>query len=187
MIVTDGQGTAWVGSDSGNVKRIELKSKQVTGSRPALWLEHVLTLKHLPKSRRSSAQFGSATSTELDDLSRAESGHASDDLAAADEPATAPGSKAHAGPVTAVEVHRNTLYTSGGSQGAAALHEWTQAGTLHHAHKLKDLGMLLHCLILHSNNQQRELQAGACAMHCKQYATCCMLYDTLLHEFAGHS
>lgn len=139
VIVSDGQGAAWVGSESGNVKRVDLKRKDVTASKAQLWLEHIFTLRHHPKSRRCSTQLGSAASTELDDLSRAGSARASEDFAA-EEPAIAPGSKAHAGPVTAIETYRNTVYTSGGSPGAAALHEWTQGGTLHHAHKLRELG-----------------------------------------------
>ena len=141
VIVSDGQGAAWVGSDSGNVRRVELKRKEITAGKTQLWLEKMYTLKHHPKSRRSSTQFGSATSTELDDLSRADSARASEDFAAAEEPAIAPGSKAHAGPVTAIETHRNTVYTSGGSPGTAALNEWTHGGALHHAHKLRELGM----------------------------------------------
>ena len=140
MIVSDGQGAAWVGSDSGNVRRVELKHKEVTAGKTRLWLESVFTLKHHPKSRRTSTQLGSATSLDLDDLSRADSARASEDFTSAEEPATAPGTKAHAGPVTAIEMHRNTVYTSGGSTGTAALHEWTQGGALHHAHKLRELG-----------------------------------------------
>lgn len=139
VIVSDGQGAAWVGSDSGNVRRLELKQKEVTAGKTQLCLENVFTLKHSPKSRRSSIQLGSTTSTELDDLSRADSVRASEDFA--EEPAIAPGSRAHAGPVTAIETHRNTVYTSGGSPGTAALHEWTQNGAMHHAHKLRELGM----------------------------------------------
>ena len=156
VIVSDGQGAAWVGSDSGNVRRIELKHKEVTGGKTQLWLENVFTLQHHPKSRRSSIQLGSATSTEPDDLSRADSARASEDFASAEEPAVAPGSKAHAGPVTTIEMHRNTVYTSGGSPGTAALHEWTQAGALHHAHKLRELGMT--CLfwpILHESGPSK--------------------------------
>lgn len=142
VIVSDGQGAAWIGSDSGNVRCVELKRKEVTAGKIQLWLENVFTLKHHPKSRRSSIQLGSATSSELDDLSRAGSARASEDFASAEEPAAAPGSKAHAGPVTAIEMHRNIVYTSGGLPGTAALHEWTQGGALHHAHKLRELGMI---------------------------------------------
>lgn len=133
-----------MGSDAGNVKRIELRSKQVSGGKVVLWLEHVFTLKRQPKLRRSSTQLRSVASTEMDDLSRADSARASEDSALPEEPAAAvqPGSRAHAGPVTAIQVHRNAVYTSGGSQGAAALHEWTQGGTLHHSHSLKELGKL---------------------------------------------
>lgn len=140
VIVSDGQGAAWVGSEHGNVRRVELKRKEVTGGKAQLWLENVFTLKHHPKSRRSSVQLGSTTSTEMDDLSPADSARASEGYAVAEEPAVAPGSKAHAGPVTAIEMYRNTVYTSGGSPDTAALHEWTQGGALHHAHKLKELG-----------------------------------------------
>lgn len=132
-----------MGSDSGNIKCIELKSKEVTGGKPILWLEHVFTLKHQPKSRRSSTQFGSAASTEFDEISRGGSVRASEDEAIAEEPAVTPGSKAHAGPVTAIEIHMSTVFTSGGSPGTAALHEWTQGGSLHHMHRLKDLGEAL--------------------------------------------
>lgn len=139
VIVSDGQGAAWVGSESGNVRRVELKRKEVTANKAQLSLESIFTLRHHPKSRRCSTQLGSSASTELDDMSRAGSARASEDFAS-EEPAIAPGSKAHAGPVTAIEMHRNTVYTSGGSPGAAALHEWTQGGFLHHAHKLRELG-----------------------------------------------
>ncbi|KAL3162493.1 hypothetical protein ABBQ32_010154 [Trebouxia sp. C0010 RCD-2024] len=140
VIVSDGQGAAWVGSESGNVRRVELKRKEVTANKAQLSLESIFTLRHHPKSRRCSTQLGSSASTELDDMSRAGSARASEDFAS-EEPAIAPGSKAHAGPVTAIEMHRNTVYTSGGSPGAAALHEWTQGGFLHHAHKLRELGV----------------------------------------------
>ena len=157
-ITSDGQGAAWVGSDAGNVKRIELRSKQVSGGRIVLWLEHVFTLKHQPKSRNSSTQLRSIPSAEMDDLSRADSARASEDSALQEEPAPAvlPGSKAHAGSVTAIQVHRNAVYTSGGSQGAAALHEWTQGGMLHHAHKLRDLGTAT-SPVIHRSCEQSKL------------------------------
>lgn len=145
VIISDGQGAAWVGSDSGNVRRVELKYKNFTAGKPQLCLENVFTLKHHPKSRRTSTQLGSTTSTELDDMSRADSTRASEDFISTEEPASAPGSKAHSGPVTAIEMYRNTLYTSGGSPGTAALHEWTQGGALHHAHKLRELGTACSC------------------------------------------
>ncbi|KAL0047223.1 hypothetical protein WJX82_010034 [Trebouxia sp. C0006] len=90
VIVTDG-AAAWVGSDSGNVKRIELQSNQVT---------------------------------------------------ACEEPAVGiVGVRAHAGPVTAVEVHQNLVFTSGGSASYPALHQWAQNGVLQHSQKLKELGV----------------------------------------------
>ena len=164
VIVTDGQGAAWVGSESGNVRRVELKRKEVAAGKAQLWLENLFTLRHHPKSRRGSTNLASVASTELDDLSRAGSARASEDFAA-EEPPIAPGSKAHAGPVTAIEMHRNTVYTSGGSPGAAALHEWTQGGLLHHAHKLRELGeaptscsqILHHCGIAHCHLQSCQI------------------------------
>lgn len=161
VIISDGQGAAWVGSDSGNVRRVELKYKALTTGKPQLCLENVFTLKHHPKSRRSSTQLGSTTSTELDDLSRADSTRASDDFISAEEPASAPGSKAHAGPVTAIEMHRNTVYTSGGWPGTAALHEWTQGGALHHAHKLRELGTACSLHFLMSQSLAHRLPCNA--------------------------
>jgi len=138
--VTDG-AAAWVGSDSGNVKRIELQSNQVTGGSTKCWLEHTHTLRHQAKRRRSSTVFSSTASAELDDLSRAESARASEDYTAGEEPAVGTvGVRAHAGPVTAVEAHRNLVFTSGGSPSHPALHQWAQNGMLQHSQKLKELG-----------------------------------------------
>lgn len=141
VIVCDGQGAAWVGSDSGNVKRIELHRKQTTDGNTKLWLEHTHTLRHPAKSRRSSIVFSSTASAELDDLSRADSAHASEDDSATEDPGPGTaGVRAHSGPVTAVETYRNFVFTSGGTHSSCALHQWTQNGMLHHSHKLKELG-----------------------------------------------
>ena len=141
MLVTDGQGAAWAGSGSGNVKRIDLRRVQATGGSTTFTLEHVSTLRHQGKSRRSSIAFSSSASAELDDLSRAGSAHASDDMSAVEEPhMVTAGVRAHTGPVTAIETHRNWIFTSGGTQSSSALHQWTRNGGLHHSHKLKDLG-----------------------------------------------
>jgi len=139
--VTDG-AAAWVGSDSGNVKRIELQSDQVTGGSTKCWLEHTHTLRHQAKRRRSSTVFSSTASAELDDLSRVDSARASEDYTAGEEqPAVGiVGVRAHAGPVTAVEAHQNLVFTSGGSPSHPALHQWAHNGVLQHSHKLTDLG-----------------------------------------------
>jgi len=141
VIVTDG-AAAWVGSDSGNVKRIELQSDQVTGGSTKCWLEHTHTLRHQAKRRRSSTVFSSTASAELDDLSRVDSARASEDYTAGEEqPAVGiVGVRAHAGPVTAVEAHQNLVFTSGGSASYPALHQWAQNGVLQHSQKLKELG-----------------------------------------------
>ncbi|DBA69568.1 TPA: hypothetical protein ACH3X2_012650 [Trebouxia sp. C0005] len=141
VIVTDG-AAAWVGSDSGNVKRIELQSKQVTGGSTKCWLEHTHTLRHQAKRRRSSTVFSSTASAELDDLSRADSARASEDYTAGEEPAVGTvGVRAHSGAVTAVEAHQSLVFTSGGSPSHPALHQWAQNGMLQHTQKLKDLGV----------------------------------------------
>lgn len=138
--MTDG-AAAWVGSDSGNVKRIELQSKQVTGGSTKCWLEHTHTLRHQAKRRRSSTVFSSTASAELDDLSRADSARASEDYTAGEEPAVGTvGVRAHSGAVTAVEAHQSLVFTSGGSPSHPALHQWAQNGMLQHTQKLKDLG-----------------------------------------------
>ncbi|DBB01174.1 hypothetical protein WJX77_003342 [Trebouxia sp. C0004] len=142
VIATDG-AAAWVGSDSGNVKRIELQSNQVTGGGSAkCWLEHTHTFRHQAKRRRSSTVFSSTASAELDDLSRADSARVCKDYTAGEEPAVGTiGVRAHAGPVTAVEAHQNLVFTSGGSPSHPALHQWAQNGMLQHSQKLKDIGV----------------------------------------------
>lgn len=134
---------AWVGSDSGNVKRIELQSDQVIGDSTKCWLEHTQTLRHQAKRRRSSTVFSSTASAELDDLSRVDSARASEDYTAGEEQPAAGivGVRAHTGPVTAVETHKNFVFTSGGSPSYPALHQWVQNGMLQHSQKLKDLGI----------------------------------------------
>ena len=139
--MSDG-AAAWVGSDSGNVKRIELLSNQVTGGRTKCWLEHTHTLRHQAKRRRSSTVFSSTASAELDDFSRVNSARASEDYTAGEEqPAVATvGVRAHAGPVTAVETHKNFVFSSGGSSSYPALHQWAHDGMLQHSQKLQELG-----------------------------------------------
>lgn len=160
VIVTDGTA-AWVGSDSGNVKRIELQTKQVTGGNTRCWLEHTHTLRHVAKSRRSSTVFGSTASADLDDLSRADSARASE-MAASEEPAAGPvASRAHAGPVTAVEVHSCFVFTSGGTQSHPALHQWSPNGMLQHSHKLNQIGMCHLRLRCHSACQSGRQAEGS--------------------------
>lgn len=50
------------------------------------------------------------------------------------------GVKAHAGPVTAMELHGGRVFTSGGTQNYSALIEWDVSGTVLHTHDLRDLG-----------------------------------------------
>ena len=139
--MSDG-AAAWVGSHSGNVKRIELLSNQVTGGSTKCWLEHTHTLRHQAKRRRSSTVFSSTASAELDDFSRVNSARASEDYTAGEEqPAVATvGVRAHAGPVTAVETHKNFVFSSGGSSSYPALHQWAHDGMLQHSQKLQELG-----------------------------------------------
>ena len=139
-IATDDHGAAWIGSEAGNVKRVELCSKDVANGKPALFLEHSLTLRHQPKSRRSSTTFSNAA--DMDDLTRADSARGSADSHPTSEgaPTGNLGVRAHTGPVTAVEAQGSLLFTAGGNQNTAALHQWGQSGVLHRSHKLKDLG-----------------------------------------------
>lgn len=125
------------------MKRIDLCSKQATGVATRLWLEHNMTLRPQPKSRRSSAGLHPAVSADLEDqLARADSARASEESHANSEGggAGAVGMRAHAGAVAAVETRGLLIFTSGGTQSTAALHQWGQNGILHRSHKLKDLG-----------------------------------------------
>ena len=189
VIVTDGTA-AWVGSDSGNVKRIELQTKQVTGGNTRCWLEHTHTLRHVAKSRRSSNVFGSTASADLDDLSRADSARASE-MSVSEEPAAGPvAARAHAGPVTAVEVHSCFVFTSGGAQSHPALHQWSASGMLQHSHKLNQIGMSHLRLCCHSacqSEQQAESLATSFADTCMYHiffpAVHALSFSTILALF----
>ena len=173
-IATDGHGAAWIGSEAGNVKRIELCSKEVPNGRPALFLEHSLTLRHQAKSRRSSTTFSHAASADMDDLMRADSARASADADSHPTSEGAPtgtlGVRAHTGPVTAVEAKGSFLFTAGGNHNTAALHQWGQSGMLHRSHKLKDLGEAASCS---STRQPVPLGISLCPSH----STVSVLYD----------
>ena len=143
-IATDSHGAAWIGSEAGNVKRIDLCSKQVTGSETKVWLELNLTLRPLPKSRRSSITFSHAASSDMDELAKADFGRKnsaeSNTASEAGTNGAGGGFRAHTGPVAAIATKGQFVFTSGGPQSSAMLHQWGQNGTLHRSHKLADLG-----------------------------------------------
>ena len=152
VIVTDEQGTAWVGSESGNVRRVTLKQGPDPNSTQPLSLEVAQTFKRYSTSRSTSQRLGSSSMESIpDDFSRVDSAHPTDDPLGSDK-GSAEGStgglagglagiKAHAGPVSAIEIHKGHVFTSGGTQNSAALIEWDSKGMMVHTHNLKELGM----------------------------------------------
>lgn len=143
VIVTDARGTAWVGSESGNVRRICLVPSQDADSPHRFTLDVAHTFKRYSTSSRSaSQQLCSSEDMPADDFSRADSAHHAEDLTGSEEGSAAglTGVKAHAGPVSAIEVHKGRVFTSGGTQKSATLIEWDIAGTMLHSHDLKELG-----------------------------------------------
>lgn len=152
VIVTDEQGTAWVGSESGNVRRVTLKQGQDPNSTQYLSLEVAQTFKRNSSSRSTSQRLGSSSMESIpDDFSRVDSAHPTDDPLGSDEGSAGgstgglagglAGVKAHAGPVSAIEIHKGRVFTSGGTQSSAALIEWDSKGVMVHTHNLKELGM----------------------------------------------
>ena len=185
-ISTDRHGAAWIGSEAGNVKRIDLCSKQVTGSETKVWLEHNLTLRHVPKSRRSSTNFSHAASADMDELAKTDLPRkCSGESIPGSEGGTAgnpSGVRAHNGPVTAVETKGQFVFSSGGSQSTAVLHQWGQNGMLHRSHKLGDLGENVLWQFLHApcpgtspaaNHQQQFVPSCLSRSLCTAVAASC--------------
>lgn len=142
-IATDEHGTAWVGSEAGNIKCICLKIAQEANGSSRVWLEVASTFKRNSLSRQASQLYTSCVDSLPEEHGQVNSAHV-DDPAGVEEGSTGwlAVDRAHAGPVSAIESHAGRLLSSGGTQSSATVLMWDSNGILLSSHSLKELGML---------------------------------------------